>query len=194
MFIDTPSIASTQNARSGCSSIRPLKCSARLFINASTQMLGQVVHQSSSSIRPLKCSVRLFINNPTPFRRSVHYIIFSVLHSIVSSSIASTPCSSTQQCIHLFIDTPSIASTQNARSGCSSIILPPSDDQFTISSFQFTRSSHPASASTHTVTSFVVWRQPPSFTSVCLSCLYFMPFCHPLHLISCSTNVAGVSS
>ena len=72
-------------------------------------MLGQLVHQyihskcsyprqtisslnarsGCSSCVHSKCSVRLFIYNPTPFRRSVHYIVFSV-HSIVSSSIAST--------------------------------------------------------------------------------------------------------
>ena len=47
--------------------------------------------------------------------------------------------------VRLFIYNPFInTSTPSARSGCSSIILLPSDDQFTISSFQFTRSSHPA--------------------------------------------------
>ena len=111
-----------------------------------------------------------------------------------SSDDQFTKCS-----VRLFINT----STPSARSGCSSIILPPSDDQFTISPFQFTRSSHPALlpltrsfpllSGVHSH-SFVVWCQPPSFTSVCLSCLYFMPLCHPLHLISCSTNVADVSS
>ena len=94
-------------------------------------MLGQVVHQSSSSIRPLKCLVRLFINNP--------------------SSIILLKCS-----VRLFINNPS------------SIILPPSDDQFTISSFQYyTRSSHPALLPNRPFSHchlLCCWHQPPSFT------------------------------
>jgi len=100
-----------------------------------------------------------------------------------SSDDQFTKCS-----VRLFINT----STPSARSGCSSIILPPSDDQFTISSFQFTRSFHPALLP-------LTWSLPllsgvNPLRSQAYAYHVFMPFCHPLHLISCSINVAGVSS